>query len=72
MLRAAGADSPPSGFDGYRPLSAEAGAASEVEAIVMMEHSLAEAGGVDAVLNVPALAVSRAATARRVLAVEGS
>jgi len=72
MLRAAGADNPLSGFDGYRPLSAEAGAAWEAEAIVMMEHSLAEAGGVDAVLNVPALAVTRAATARSVLAVEGS
>lgn len=72
MLRAAGAANVVRGFTGYRPLSAEAAAGLAPEAIVMMEHALAEGGGVEAVLRIPALAVAPAAAARRVVALEGS
>ncbi len=71
-LRAAGAVNAVRGFEGYRPLSAEAAAGLAPEAVVMMEHALAEAGGLEAVLRVPALAVTPAAAARRVVALEGS
>lgn len=72
MLRAAGARNLITGFAGYRPLSAEAAASLAPEVIVMMDHALAEAGGVDAVLRMPALAVTPAAAARRVVALDGS
>lgn len=72
MLRAAGAENLVRGFRGYRPLSAEAAAMLAPEAIVMMEHSVIEAGGPDAVLAIPALAVTPAARARRLTALEGA
>lgn len=72
MLRAAGAVNVVRGFDGYRPLSAEAAAQLAPEAVVMMSHGLAEAGGVAALIAIPALAVTPVARNRRVLSVEGS
>jgi iron complex transport system substrate-binding protein len=72
MLREAGARNLVTGFAGYRPLSAETAAMLAPEVIVMMDHALVEAGGVDAVLRMPALAVTPAAAARRVVALDGS
>jgi iron complex transport system substrate-binding protein len=72
MLRAAGAVNAIGGFTGYRPLSAEAAAQAAPEAVVMMDHALAEAGGLDTILAIPALAVTPVARSRRLLAVEGS
>jgi iron complex transport system substrate-binding protein len=72
MLRAAGATNAVTAFPGYRPLSAEAAATFAPEAVVMMEHALAEAGGIDQVLRIPALAVTPAAAARRVAGLDGS
>lgn len=72
MLRAAGAENVVRGFSGYRPLSAEAAATLAPEVIVMMEHVLAEAGGAAAVGRIPALAVTPAGAAGRIVALEGS
>ncbi|MBR0647598.1 heme/hemin ABC transporter substrate-binding protein [Plastoroseomonas hellenica] len=72
MLRAAGAENVLGDFAGYRPLSAEAAATLAPEVIVMMDHTIGEAGGIDALLAIPALAVTPAAATRRVVAVEGS
>jgi iron complex transport system substrate-binding protein len=72
LLRAAGAVNVVTAFPGYRPLSAEAAAGLAPEAVVMMEHALAEAGGVEALLRIPALAVTPAAATRRVVALDGS
>lgn len=72
ILEAAGAINPVRGFAGYRPLSAEAAAMLAPDAIVMMDHALAEGGGPARVLSIPALAVTPAAAAGRVLAIEGS
>ena len=72
MLRAAGAMNVIRGFTGYRPLWAEAAATLAPEAIVMMEHALAEGGGAEAIFRIPALAVTPAAAARRVGALDGS
>lgn len=71
MLRAAGAANAVRGFQGYRPLSAEAAAMLAPETIVMMEHALAEAGGPEAVARIPALAVTPAGAARRIVAMDG-
>jgi len=72
MLRAAGAVNVVDAFPGYRPLSAEMAAQLAPEVVIMMEHALAEAGTVDAVLSVPALAVTPAATSRRLVAIDAA
>ncbi|BDG70419.1 heme/hemin ABC transporter substrate-binding protein [Roseomonas fluvialis] len=72
MLRSAGAVNAVSGFTGYRPLSAEAAAQAAPEAVVMMDHAIAESGGVEALLGMPALAVTPVARNRRILVVDGS
>ncbi|WP_439551306.1 heme/hemin ABC transporter substrate-binding protein [Falsiroseomonas sp.] len=72
MLLAAGARNAVRSFAGYRPLSAETAASLAPDAIVMMDHALIEAGGVDAVLRIPALAVTPAARTRRVIALDGA
>jgi iron complex transport system substrate-binding protein len=71
LLRLVGAENCVREFRGYRPLSAEAAAALAPEAVVMMDHALAEAGGMDAVLRMTALSVTPAAAARRLVAMEG-
>jgi iron complex transport system substrate-binding protein len=72
MLSAAGGVNVVKGFTGYRPLSAELAASLAPEAIVMMDHALAEAGGQEALLRIPALAVTPATAARRVVALDGA
>jgi iron complex transport system substrate-binding protein len=59
-------------FAGYRPLSAEAALAAAPEVLLMMEHSVRDAGGADAVLALPQLALTPAARARRLVTVDGS
>jgi iron complex transport system substrate-binding protein len=71
MLRAAGAANAVQGFSGYRPLSAEAAATLAPEVIVMMDHALVEAGGAEAVARIPAIAVTPAGAARRIVAMDG-
>jgi iron complex transport system substrate-binding protein len=59
-------------FSGYRPLSAEAALDAAPEVILMMEHSVRDAGGADAVLALPQLAFTAAARARRLVTLDGS
>jgi len=72
MIHAAGGVNPVGGFEGYRPLSAEAAAMLAPDVILMMDHALAEAGGPAAALRVPALAVTPAAQNGRVIAFDGA
>ncbi|MFN7000439.1 MAG: biotin/lipoyl-binding protein [Elioraea tepidiphila] len=53
-------------------LSAEAAAALAPEAAVMMAHVIEEAGGPDALLRLPAFAVTPLAHSRRVVGMDGS
>lgn len=71
MIAAAGGENPVHSYEGFRPLSAEAAAALAPDVILLMDHALREAGGLDAALRVPALAVTPAAAARRVIALDG-
>lgn len=72
MLHTAGAENAVAAFDGYRPLSSDAAAVLAPDAVVMVEHALAEAGGAAAAFAAPALAVTPAAAAGRMVALEGS
>jgi iron complex transport system substrate-binding protein len=56
---------------GYRPLSAEGALGLAPDAILLMDHALAEAGGVEGVLAVPSLALTPAGRGRRVIGMDG-
>jgi iron complex transport system substrate-binding protein len=56
---------------GYRPLSAEGALGLAPDAILLMDHALAEAGGVAGVLAVPSLALTPAGRAGRVISMDG-
>lgn len=72
MMRACGAENVVTGFTGYRPLSAEVAARLAPEAIIIMDHVLPEVGGIEALLAIPALAVTPVARTRRVVAIDGA
>ena len=56
---------------GYRAYSYEALAAAEPDVIMMMEHSLASLGGIDAIQKHPALGMTPAALKKNILAIDG-
>lgn len=72
MIEAAGAENAVTGFSGYRPLSMEAALRAEPDVILLMEQTLTRIGGVDALLNLPALRLTPAARCRCVVAMEGT
>jgi iron complex transport system substrate-binding protein len=57
---------------GYKTVSLEATAAAAPDAIGMMDHTLQVMGGVSAVANHPALRLTPAAKAMRIIARDGS
>lgn len=59
------------GFEDYRPLSAEAAVAAEPELLLFMDRTLDEMGGMAGVLARPELALTPAAQAGRVKAMDG-
>lgn len=65
LLRLAGAGNAID-FDGIKPLSLEAAVAGAPDMLVVSGSALAQAGGIDALLALPHLAATPAATARRV------
>ncbi len=67
IIQLAGGSNAVVGFDGYRPLGAEAIAAAAPD-IILIPKSAAEAlGGVDAVLALPGISLTPAGRARRVV-----
>ncbi len=56
---------------GYRAYSFEALAAAEPDVIMMMEHSLASLGGIDAIQKHPALGMTPAALTKNIIAIDG-
>jgi iron complex transport system substrate-binding protein len=70
MLRLAGARNVGSAFAGYKPLTAEAVAASNAEVIVLPTNGLRSLGGIDAVLALPGVSQTPAGAARRIVTVD--
>jgi iron complex transport system substrate-binding protein len=58
-------------FDGWKPVSVEAMAAARPEFIVIPERGVQMAGGLDALLEHPALRLTPAARERRVISMDG-
>lgn len=56
---------------GYKPVSYEALADAQPDVIMMMDHSLAQMGGIDGIVSHPALRLTRAAKNRRIVAGDG-
>jgi iron complex transport system substrate-binding protein len=67
----AGARNALEGFEGWKPVSEEALAMAAPAVIVVPERGIADAGGLDALLAHPALRLTPAAQARRVIAMDG-
>lgn len=70
MLELAGAANAIEGFEGYRPLTPEAVVAAAPEVIVIDAELLERLGGVEGLANDPALAITPAVRAGRVVAVD--
>ncbi|HVZ01264.1 MAG TPA: ABC transporter substrate-binding protein [Dongiaceae bacterium] len=72
MIARAGATNALGDVTGYKPASAEAMLAANPDYIVMMEQTVAELGGVNAVSMLPVLAGLDAAKQKRIVAMEGN
>jgi iron complex transport system substrate-binding protein len=70
MLGLAGAVNAVDGYQGFKPLSAEALVAAQPEAIVVLARGLEAAGGLDGVLAIPGVAETPAGRARRVVVMD--
>ncbi len=68
MIRLAGGRNVVDAYHGYRPLSAERIAALDPAVIVTTRESVEQIGGIDAVLRLPGVALTRAAAERRIVA----
>lgn len=70
MIGLAGARNAVDGFEGYKPLTAEAAVVAAPDVILTTREGLAAIGGVEALLRRPGLALTPAARSRRVVAVD--
>lgn len=67
IIRLAGGHNAVTGFDGFKPLTAEAAAASGADVIVVPDGSLESLGGIDALLALPGLSMTPAGRDKRVV-----
>lgn len=67
MIRLAGGINAVTGFEGYKPLTAEAAVAAAPDVILMTSRGLEEAGGIKTLLSHPGLALTPAAGNQRVV-----
>ena len=70
LLTLAGADAAVTGFEGYRPVTAEALAAARPDVVVVTARTLGMAGGPQALLSQPGLAGTPAAQNRRLVVLD--
>lgn len=70
MIEIAGAQNAITGFDGFKPMSAESVAAAEPDVILMLDRGLESIGGVDGLLKQPGIALTPAGENRRIIAMD--
>jgi iron complex transport system substrate-binding protein len=70
MIRLAGGINAVHGYEGYKPLTAEAALLANPDVILVTSRGIEEAGGMDALLGHPGLADTPAARMRRVVAMD--
>ncbi|MYC97175.1 MAG: hemin ABC transporter substrate-binding protein [Caldilineaceae bacterium SB0661_bin_32] len=71
MIQLAGGENAIEGFEGYRPLTAEAALAAAPDVILMFTSGLQSLGGQDDLLEVPGIAQTPAAQNGRIVAMDG-
>ncbi len=71
MIQLAGAVNAVSGYENYKPLTAEALVAASPDVILMLTSGLESLGGVDGLLKTPGLALTPAGQNRRIVAMDG-
>lgn len=71
MIQLAGAVNAVSGYENYKPLTAEAVVAASPDLILMLTSGLESLGGVDGLLKTPGLALTPAGQNRRIVAMDG-
>jgi len=70
MIELAGARNAVTGFDGFKPMSAESVAAAEPDVLLMLDRGLESIGGVDGLLKQPGIALTPAGENRRIVAMD--
>jgi iron complex transport system substrate-binding protein len=70
MIRLAGGENAVTGYDGYRPLTAEAVVAAAPAVLLLPTRSLEILGGLDSLLMAPGLALTPAGEKRRIVAMD--
>ncbi len=71
MIQLAGAVNAVSGYENYKPLTAEAVVAAAPDVILMLSSGLDSIGGVDGLLKAPGVALTPAGQHRRIVAMDG-
>lgn len=71
MIQLAGGENTIEGFEGYRPLTAEAALAAAPDVILMFTSGLQSLGGQDGLLELPGIAQTPAAQNGRIVAMDG-
>jgi iron complex transport system substrate-binding protein len=66
MIELAGAENAISGFEGFKPMTAEAVASAAPDVILMLTRGLESVGGVDGLLEQPGIALTPAGENRRI------
>lgn len=70
MIALAGAQNAVTGYEGYKPLTAESAVAAAPDYLLMMDRGLSSVGGKDSVLTQPGLALTPAGQNKRVVALD--
>ena len=70
MIELAGAENAIIGFEGYKPMTAEAVAAAAPDVILMLNRGIESIGGIDGLLEQPGIALTPAGKNRRVVAMD--
>jgi iron complex transport system substrate-binding protein len=70
MIRLAGATNAITGFEGFRPMTAEAVVAARPDIILLPSRGMASVGGTAAVLALPGIALTPAGRARRIVTLD--
>lgn len=70
MIELAGAENAITGFEGFKPMSAEAVVSAEPDVILMLTRGLESIGGVDGLLEQPGLPLTPAGKNRRIVAMD--
>ena len=70
MIALAGAQNAVTGYEGYKPLTAESAVAAAPDYILMLDRGLSSVGGKDSVLAQPGLALTPAGRNKRIVALD--